>query len=217
MPGDPRRAERMAEAILERKRVVSDVRGIAAYTGMVDGKPLSIMASGMGQPSISLYATELFRFFGVERIIRVGTAGGMSPQVSVGDVVIGLGAHTNSAINDARIPGVRFSAVADFDLARAAVSAALGDPKVKAGLIFSSDHFYFQPPGQRDQLIEHGVLGVEMEAAGLYGVAAAEGKAALAVLTISDHLVVESVDMTAQEREVLFTRALELAVAAALS
>jgi purine-nucleoside phosphorylase len=217
MPGDPRRAERMAEAVLDRPKVVSNVRGIAAYTGEVDGKPLSIMASGMGQPSITLYATELFRFFGVERIIRVGTAGGISDKVAIGDVVVAVGAHTNSAINDFRIPGVRFSAVADFSLAAAAVSAAMGDPTVKTGTIFSNDHFYFQVPGQLEALLAHGVLGVEMESAGLFGVAAAEGKSALTVLTVSDHLTVKGPDMTSEERETLFTRALELAVAAALS
>jgi purine-nucleoside phosphorylase len=217
MPGDPYRADRMAEAVLDQPKVVSDVRGIRAYTGTCDGRPLSIMASGMGMPSIAIYATELYRFYGVERIVRVGTAGGIAPGVARGDVVVALGAHTTSAMNEHRIPSVHFSAVADFRLAAAAVGAALGDPDVKVGTVVSEDHFYFKAPGALEALAAHGVLGVEMEAAGLYGVAAAEGKAALAVLTVSDHLVAAGRDMTSGERETQFARALELGVAAALA
>ncbi|MDR1799463.1 MAG: DeoD-type purine-nucleoside phosphorylase [Bifidobacteriaceae bacterium] len=217
MPGDPKRADRIAAAILDQPRVVSDIRGNKAYTGTVQGKPLSVMASGMGMPTITLYATELYRFFGVQRIIRVGTMGGISPTVAVGDVVIATGAHTSSSMNELRVPGVHFSAVADFHLAAAAWAAAAGDPHVKMGVVFSSDHFYRQVPGQADALLAHGVLGVEMEAAALFGTAAGEGGAALAVLTISDHLTTPSTDMTAAEREQNFGRALNLAVAAALS
>ncbi|MDR0627237.1 MAG: DeoD-type purine-nucleoside phosphorylase [Bifidobacteriaceae bacterium] len=217
MPGDPYRADRMAKLVLREPKVISDVRGIRAYTGTVDGKRLSIMASGMGMPSISLYATELYRFFGVERIIRVGTAGGISPEVARGDVIVAVGAHTTSSMNELRIPSVHFSAVADFPMAAAAVAAALGDPLVKTGTILSEDHFYFKAPGAMEALEAHRVLGVEMEAAGLYGVAAAEGGAALAVLTVSDHLVVPGRDMTSEERETLFTRALDLALAAAFA
>ncbi|MDR2379549.1 MAG: DeoD-type purine-nucleoside phosphorylase [Bifidobacteriaceae bacterium] len=217
MPGDPYRADRMAEAVLTEPAVISDVRGVRAYTGTCRGRPLSIMASGMGMASISLYATELYRFFGVERVIRVGTAGGIAPQVARGDVLVALGAHTTSAMNELRIPSVHFAAVADFQLAAAAQAAALGDPAVKVGVVVSEDHFYFKAPGALDALAAHGVLGVEMEAAGLYGVAAAEGKAALAILTVSDHMISPGRDMTADERETQFTRALELAVAAAFA
>jgi purine-nucleoside phosphorylase len=217
MPGDPKRAEKMAATVLDDARVVSDIRGIKTFTGTHDGQPLSIMASGMGMPSIVLYATELFRFFGVKRIVRVGTAGGLSKAVSVGDVIIATGAHTTSSMNDLRLPGAHFAAVADFTMASAAWAAAKGDGQVKAGVVMTSDHFYFQPPGLGEALVAHGVLGVEMEAAGLYGVAAAEGGAALAVLTVSDHVTVPGRDMTAQERETLFGRALGLAVTAALA
>ncbi|MDR1186942.1 MAG: DeoD-type purine-nucleoside phosphorylase [Bifidobacteriaceae bacterium] len=217
MPGDPYRADRMAKLILTDPQVISDVRGIRAYTGTVEGRRLSVMASGMGMPSISLYATELYRFFGVERIIRVGTAGGIAPEVARGDVVVAIGAHTTSSMNELRIPSVHFSAVCDFTMAAAAMGAALGDPLVRAGTILSEDHFYFKAPGAMEALAAHHVLGVEMEAAGLYGVAATEGKAALTVLTVSDHLTVPGRDMTSEERETLFTRALELAVAAAFA
>ncbi|MDR3359689.1 MAG: DeoD-type purine-nucleoside phosphorylase [Bifidobacteriaceae bacterium] len=217
MPGDPYRADRIAKALLAEPKVISDVRGVRAYTGTVGGGPLSVMASGMGMPSITLYATELYRFFGVRRIIRVGTAGGISPQVERGDVLIASGAHTTSNMNQLRSPSVNFSAVADFALATAANAAALGDPRVKAGTVISEDHFYFKVPGALEALEAHGVLAVEMEAAGLYGVAAAEGGAALAVLTVSDHLTAPGQDMTSRQRETLFERALELAVAAAFA
>ncbi|MDR0366689.1 MAG: DeoD-type purine-nucleoside phosphorylase [Bifidobacteriaceae bacterium] len=216
MPGDPYRADRIAESILAEPRIISDVRGIRAYTGNYDGHPLSVMASGMGMPSISIYATELFRFYGVERIVRVGTAGGIAPQVARGDVVIAAGAHTTSAMNEIRIPTVHFSAVADFPMAARATAASLGDPTVKTGVVITEDHFYFKAPGVVEALAAYGVLAVEMEAAGLYGVAAAEGKAALAVLTVSDHLTAEGRDMTSQERETSYHRALDLALAAAL-
>lgn len=220
MPGDPRRAQRIAESVLESPRLVNDVRGMLGFTGTYQGKPLSVMGSGMGQPSFSIYATELFSQFGVERIIRVGTAGGIGEDVKVGDVVIATGAHTDSAMNQLRIPGVSFSAVADFRLAMAAyqagVEAELGD-RLHAGTIISRDHFYFTPEGQTDRLAHYRTLCVEMEAAALYGVAAEFGKQALAVLTISDHLLDHSADMDASERETRFQDSLQLALAAALS
>ncbi len=223
MPGDPKRAERMAGTILDDAKLVTSVRGILGFTGTykgeggLQGKPLSIMASGMGMPSIGIYATELFQVFGVERIIRVGTAGGIDPAVNVGDVVIGVGAHTTSQMNELRIPGTHFSAVADFRLAAAALAAATPDMTVFTGEIISNDHFYFAVPGQLDAMVAHHVLAVEMEAAALYGIAANFGKSALAVLTISYHLTKHGHDMTAEQRESQFAGALKLAVAAALS
>lgn len=217
MPGDPRRAQRIAEQILDNPRLVTDVRGMMGFTGTVDGKPLSVMGSGMGQPSMGIYANELYKFFGVERIIRVGTAGGISPKVKVGDSLVAIGAHTDSSMNQLRIPGVNFSAVASFELAAAAVAAANENDTVHVGTIISRDHFYFSSEGQFDKLAEYGVLGVEMEAAALYGIAAEHGKQALAVLTVSDHLFDGSQDMDAHERETLFQSSLRLAVAAALS
>lgn len=217
MPGDPRRARRIAELLFEEPRLVTDVRGMLGFTGTVDGRPLSVMGSGMGQPSVTIYATELFRFFGVERIIRVGTCGGIAPEVHVGDTVVALGAHTDSAMNQQRIPGLNFSAVASFDLARAAVAAAGPGDTVHVGTIVSKDHFYFSPEGMTDRLAAYGVLGVDMEAAALYGVAAECHTQALTVLTVSDHLFDHSRDMTAEERETQFRTSLRLAVAAALS
>lgn len=215
MPGDPRRAERIAAQLMPDARKVSDVRGIGAYTGTVDGRPLSVMASGMGMPSLGIYANELFQFYDVQRIIRVGTAGGLSHKVKVGDVVVALGAHTDSAMNTTRIPGIHFSAVASYQLVAAAVAAAGGADDVHVAPVVSRDHFYGNAAEQIQALADYGTLAVEMEAAGLYGIAAEHDREALAVLTISDHLLDGSRDMSAEEREQNFGRALRLAVAAA--
>lgn len=217
MPGDPKRAERIAEEILDQPRLVNSVRGMLAFTGTYEGRPLSVMGSGMGQPSIAIYATELFKFFGVERIIRVGTCGGTSPLVSVGDTVIALGAHTNSSLNAHRIPQVHFAPLATYSLLKAAAGAAPANARVHVGPIISNDDFYRQVPGQPEALAQYGVLGVEMETAALYAIAAEFGKQALTVLTVSDHLLDGSADMSAEERETQFSGALSLAVAAALS
>ena len=219
MPGDPRRAQRIAESLLTEPRLVTDVRGMLGFTGTVDGEPLSVMGSGMGQPSLAIYATELFARFGVERIIRVGTAGGISERVGVGDVVIATGAHTDSAMNQLRVPGISFSAVADFHLAmaayREAVAAGIAE-RTHVGTIASRDHFYFTPEGQTERLAAYGTLCVEMESAVLYAVAAEYSRRALTVLTVSDHLLDHRGDMSAAERETRFQDPLRLAVAAAL-
>lgn len=217
MPGDPRRAQRIAEQLFEEPRLVTDVRGMLGFTGTVDGLALSVMGSGMGQPSATIYATELFQVFGVQRIIRVGTCGGIAPEVHVGDTVVALGAHTDSNMNQQRIPGLNFSAVASFALARAAVEAATPQDTVHVGTIVSKDHFYFSPEGMTETLAAYGVLGVDMEAAALYGAAAQFHRQALTVLTVSDHLFDHSRDMTPEERETQFQTSLRLAVAAALS
>ena len=204
MPGDPKRAQRIAELLMDDARLVTDVRGMLGFTGTVNGRPLSVMGSGMGQPSFTINAPEL------------------SPKVKVGDVIVATGAHTDSSMNQLRIPGVNFSAVADFRLAAAAYQAsqlegAQAGGAVHLGTVISRDHFYFTPQGQTEALARYGVLGVEMEAAALYGVAAEYDKQALAILTVSDHLLDHSSDMSAAERETRFTDSLRLAVAAAHS
>ncbi|MDI9628393.1 MAG: purine-nucleoside phosphorylase [Acidobacteriota bacterium] len=220
MPGDPRRAGRIARTLMPDARLVTDVRGMLGFTGTVDGRPLSVLGSGMGMPSITIYAHELFAQFGVQRIIRVGTAGGIAPQVGLGDVIVAVGAHTDSNMNQQRLPGLHFSAVASFELVRAAADAAVGGldgQPVHIGMILSHDHFYTPDPdpGRLPRLAEYGVLGVEMEAAGLFGVAAEFGKQALAVLTVSDLLLDPCQKMTSEERETRFAGALRLALAAA--
>lgn len=231
MPGDPRRAERIATQLMPDAKLVTDVRGMLGFTGTVDGRPLSVMGSGMGQPSITIYATELFSLFGVERIIRIGTCGGISPQVRLGDVIVAVGAHTTSNINQLRLPGLNFSAVASFGLVRAAVEAASSTvarsgQQTHLGMVVSDDHFYVPNPDPQwsAKLARYGVLGVEMEAAALFATAAEFGKQALAVLTVSDHLLDAGPDqpehghrMTPEERETRFAGALDLALAAAFS
>lgn len=217
MPGDPRRAQRIAELLMPDARLVTEVRGMLGFTGTVNGKPLSVMGSGMGMPSATLYATELFKDFGVERVIRVGTCGGVAHRVAIGDVIVALGAHTDSNMNQQRLPGLYFSAVASFELARAAVDAASGDQRVHVGMVNSHDHFYLSNPDPDwlPKLARYGVLGVEMEAAGIFGAAAEFGRQALAVLTVSDHLMEPAHNMSPADRETCFQAALRLAVAAA--
>ncbi|WP_307683346.1 purine-nucleoside phosphorylase [Trueperella bonasi] len=217
MPGDPKRAERMAELLMPDAKVVSDVRGIKAFTGTVDGKPLSVMASGMGQPSLAIYVSELFTQFDVERVIRVGTCGGLSNGVKIGDVIVANGAHYEGIINTHLIPQTHFSAVASHNLVQAALEAATDDMNVVVAPVISRDRFYDVPDEVNAAAARVGTAGAEMEAGALYGLAALHGKEALAVLTVSDHITVKTVDMTAEERETNFQSALKLAVAAALS
>jgi len=216
MPGDPRRARRIAETALDDARLVTEVRGILGYTGTHRGRPVSVLASGMGMPSISIYATELFRFFGVRRIIRIGTAGGMASDLELGDIVIATAAHTDSAMSANRIPGIHYSHAPSFALAAAAVAAAAGGSHpgaVRSGAVLSSDAFYLERPTTMDLLVKHGTLAVEMEAAGLYAVADAEGGQALAICTISD-LLFRAAALSADERELAFDRSVQLAFAA---
>ncbi len=233
MPGDPRRAQRIAETVFQDAELVTEVRGILGYTGTIEGRRVSVLASGMGLPSISIYATELFRFYGVERIIRIGTAGGMAPQLNVGDVVIAQAAHTDSAMTSLRVPGIHYSHSASFPLlAAAAAAAGVGAAKkaapegapgrrrrraktgaVHVGPVLSADAFYADRPETNARLVAMGTLAVEMEAAGLYAVADAEGGQALAICTISDLLFREE-SLPAGERELLFDRAVGLGLAA---
>ncbi|MGV9182636.1 purine-nucleoside phosphorylase [Arcanobacterium canis] len=218
LPGDPKRAERMAKQLMPDAKLVTDVRGILGFTGEVNGQPLSIMGTGMGQPSLSIYVNELFMHYGVERAIRVGTCGGLSLDVNVGDVVVAMGAHYEGVLNTYLTPGIHYSAVADYGLVRAAVEAAEGEDGIHVGTVASRDRFYGVPKEENEALAEVGCLGAEMEAGALYGLAAKYGRKALAVLTVSDHILKGTDrDYTAAEREELFQRALKLAVAAAHS
>lgn len=218
MPGDPLRAARIAETFLDDAALVSQVRGIGCYTGTHQGVPMSVMASGMGIPSISIYATELFREYDVQRIVRVGTCGGISSTVKVRDVVIGTVAHTNSQVATLDAPGLSVSLGASFDMLRGAVDAARdGDSTVHVGPVFSSDFFYSDRGDIVAALDQLGTLGVEMEAAGLYHCAMREGREALTVLTVSDHLKDGSGDMSPQERETSFENALRIAAAGLLA
>lgn len=217
MPGDPLRAKRIAEQLMPDAKEVTNVRGMLGYTGTYNGKPLSVMGSGMGQPSISIYATELYTQYGVEKIIRVGTCGGISPKVKVGESIIATGAHTESSMIAVQTPHFNYSAVASFPLAYKAYEKSLQitDNTVHTGTIISKDNFYYTAKETLDTLVEFNVLGVEMEAAALYAIAAKLGKEALAILTVSDHLLDHSNDMSSEERETKFQTTLDLALAAA--
>jgi len=217
MPGDPRRAERIARSVLTDARLITDVRGMLGFTGTTHGTPLTVMASGMGMPSATLYATELFRDYGVRRIIRVGTTGAISSHVKVGDTIVATNAHTTSSMNELRLPGYHFSAAASFELAVAAHRAIQPGDRVHVGTIVTDDHFYLSAPAALELLGKYGVLGVDMESAGIWAAAAEHGCQALTVLTVSDHLLDHSQDMSADDRETRFQTALDLAITAALS
>ncbi len=216
MPGDPLRAQFIAETFLEEPRLVNRVRGINGYTGSYHGVPVSVMASGMGMPSIGIYSHELYSEYGVENIIRVGTAGGMSTRVKVRDLVLGIGASTDSNFAaQFRLPG-SFSATASYELLRFA--AELAEERMfpyHVGGLLSSDAFYNADPEASTRWAAMGVLAVEMEAAALYMTAARLGKRALAVCTISDHLLTGEAT-SSEERQTSFTAMMELALGVAL-
>lgn len=215
MPGDPRRARRIAEELFTDARLVTEVRGILGFTGMHAGKRVSVLASGMGGPSLAIYATELARFFGVRRIVRVGTAGGLQPDLDLGTVVAASSAHTDSAMTASWAPGVTLSAAPDFGMLRAAVEAAERDDiPLRVGPVFSSDTFYADEPATR--VARFGTLAVEMEAATLYAVGAKENLQTLALVTVTDDLVNPRF-ASSEERETGFGTAARLALAAGLS
>jgi purine-nucleoside phosphorylase len=215
MPGDPLRAKWIAETFLVDYVEVSNVRGILAFTGKTkSGKPLSVMASGMGVPSIGIYSYELFAFYGVEKIIRVGTAGSYQEYVHVGDVVIATSASSNSNYaNHYSKEGIRLAPCADFDLVKEAEENAkkMGIPTV-VGPVFSSDIFYDPNPEFYKYPKELGLLCVEMESYGLFINAMRLGKKAACLLTISDTFVNKERDLTQEERQTNLYKMVELAV-----
>ena len=216
MPGDPFRSKRIVDMFLEDARLVNNVRGVQGYTGTYKGVPVSVMASGMGMPSIGIYSYELYNFFGVENILRVGSAGGMSEKLKVRDIVLGQGACTNSAYGTQYGFRGSFAPLADFTLLRSAAEIAeeMG-LSYHVGNLFSSDTFYDDDPDAAKAWMKLGVLAIEMEAAALYMNAARAGKKALAICTISDHLITGEVT-TAEERQNSFTQMMELALEVAV-
>lgn len=213
LPGDPLRAKHIAENHLENARLVNQVRGMLGYTGEYKGRPVSVMGTGMGIPSASIYCTELVREYGVENLIRVGTCGAMQPDIAVRDIILGMGACTNSGVNRFRFGGDDFAAIADFHLLRTAVETAerLGTP-VHVGNLFSGDLFYVQDPEAAfGRIAAMGVLGAEMEAAGIYGVAAETGAKALALVMVSDHLLTEEA-LSSEERQTAVDEMVALAL-----
>ena len=216
-PGDPLRAKYIAETFLENVEEVTNVRNMLGFTGTYKGKRISVMGSGMGIPSCSIYATELIKDYGVKNLIRVGTCGAVSTDVKVRDVLIGMGACTDSRVNRLRFKDQDFAAIADFDLLNAVVKAAdARGTKVRVGNVFSADLFYTPDPSMFDTMEKMGILGVEMEAAGLYGVAHEFGARALCVCTVSDHIRTGEVT-SSEERQTTFNDMLEMTLEAALT
>ncbi|WP_448213929.1 purine-nucleoside phosphorylase [Colwellia sp. MEBiC06753] len=216
MPGDPLRAKFIADNFLENAKCVTRVRNMFGYTGTYKGKKVSVMGSGMGIPSISIYATELYKDYGVENIIRIGSCGAVRDDIKVRDVIIGMAASTDSNVNRSRFNQYDFAACADFSLLHKVVNTAstLGK-SIHVGNVFTADLFYTPNPEMFSKMEQMGILAVEMEAAGLYGVAAEYGKKALAVLTVSDHIKTGE-QTTADERENTFKDMMELTLESVL-
>ena len=211
MPGDPLRAKVIAETFLEDAKLVNNVRGIHGYTGTYKGTPVSVMASGMGCPSIGIYSYELFTQYGVDNIIRIGSAGAISPDLKLRDVVAGMGACTNSSFaQQYRLPGT-FAPICNYDLLTFATEAAkeLG-VRMPVGNLFSSDTFY-DASSSTMEWAKMGCMAVEMEAAALYCNAAYTHKRALAICSISDSLVTGE-ELDADERQNSFTNMMKIAL-----
>lgn len=216
MPGDPLRAKWIAETFLDDPRCYTEVRGMLGFTGTWHGTPVSVQGSGMGQPSLAIYAQELFREYDVRSIVRVGSCGALVESLAVRDIVIASGACTDSSMNRVTFDGLDYAPVADFGLLRAAVEAAEHrGTDVRVGLVFSSDSFYASRPERTRRMVDYGVLAIEMEASALYTIAAQHGRRALAVCTVSDHIVTGE-QTSAAEREQTFGEMVEIALAAAL-
>jgi len=215
LPGDPLRAQWVAETFLDDMFCYNSVRNMLGYTGSFEGIPVSVQGTGMGIPSISIYAHELFAEYGVRTAIRIGTAGALRPEVKVRDLVLAQGASTDSATNRRRFPGVDYAALADFDLlSRAEAIATDRGLPVHVGGVVTSDLFYGDLEATL-RLGEYGVLAVEMETSALYTLAAQFDARALAVLTISDHLVTRE-ETSAQERQQTFSDMVEVALRTAI-
>ncbi len=216
-PGDPLRAKWIAETFLDDAALYTETRGMLGFTGTWEGHRVSVQGSGMGVPSMSIYANELFQDYGVQTIVRVGSCGALTEKLKVRDVIIANGACTDSGINRVRFNGLDYAPVADFSLLRAAVDASEAEPlesSVHVGLLFSSDQFYSTRPELNQPFVQHGVLGVEMETSGLYTLAAYHGRRALSICTVSDHIVTGE-ETTAQEREQTFGDMIRIALRAA--
>lgn len=216
MPGDPLRAKFIAETFLKDAVLINNVRGIQGYTGTYKGTKVSVMASGMGMPSMGIYSYELFSFYDVDNIIRIGSAGAFNDKLQLRDIVAGMGASTTSNFGaQYEIPGTLCN-LADYDLLTAAVDSAkeLGQ-ELKVGNILSSDIFYDDRPDSMKNWTKMGILCVEMEAAALYMNAARLGKRALALLTISDKPLTGE-ETTAEERQTTFTQMMEIALETAI-
>lgn len=217
MPGDPLRAQYIADTYLDDARRVTDVRNMWGYTGTYKGQAVSVMAHGMGIPSVSIYCTELIRDYGVKRVIRVGSCGTSHPDVKLRDVVIGMGASTDANVNRIRFGGYDYAAIATFDLVQKAVAAAEQQQvRYHVGGLFSADLFYTPDTAMFETLARFNVYGIEMEAAGMYPIAAEFGAEALAICTVSDDIP-SGKALTAEERQTTFDEMILVALETAIA
>lgn len=216
MPGDPLRAQFIAEKWLEDAKLVNTVRNMFGYTGTYHGKRVSVLAHGMGIPSCSIYATELIKDYDVKTLIRVGSCGALMKEIKLGEIIIAMGASTDSKVNRMRLMDHDFAAIADYDVLRMAVNVAKEQKKaVRVGNVFSADLFYTPQPELFDKLEKMNVLAVEMELAGIYGLAAEYGARALGILTVSDQIRTNE-HMSADARQTSFGAMIELALETAV-
>lgn len=212
MPGDPLRSKFIAENFLENATLVNNVRGIQGYTGTYKGTKVSVMASGMGMPSMGIYSYELFNFFGVENILRIGSAGAVREDIKVRDIVLGQGACTNSSYAVQYGLDGTYAPICSYELLSAAVeNCKKQGASFHVGNLLSSDTFYSDNADAMSKWINMGVMAVEMEAAALYMNAARAGKRALAVCTVSDHIITGEAT-TAEERQNTFTQMMRIAL-----
>ena len=217
MPGDPMRAKWAAETFLENPVCVNEIRGMYGFTGTWKGNPVTIQGSGMGMPSLSIYVNELIKDYGAKTLIRIGSTGAMQTHVKLRDVVIAMTASTLSPPSRGMFKELNYAPCADFGLLRSAVAAAEGKGSdVHVGGIYSSDVFYDERPDLNEQMMRHGILAVEMEAAELYILAARYGCRALAVMTVSDHLITEEA-LASEDRQSSFSDMVEIALEAAFA
>jgi purine-nucleoside phosphorylase len=215
MPGDPLRAQYIADTYLDGVRRVTDVRNMWGFTGEYNGKPVSVMAHGMGIPSVSIYCTELITEYGVKRVIRVGSCGTSHPKVKLRDIIIAMGASTDSNCNRMRFGGYDYAALASYDLVTKSVEAARKNKvRYHVGNIFSADLFYTPDPDMFATLAKYNVFGVEMEAAGIYPIAAEHGAEALAICTVSDDII-SGAHLSTDERQTTFDEMILVALQAA--
>ena len=216
MPGDPLRAKFIADTWLAEVKQVNAVRGMFGYTGTYQGKRVSVMGHGMGIPSISIYATELIKHYGVKTVIRVGSCGALMQEIKLGEIIVAMGASTDSKVNRIRLMDHDYAAIADYDVMQASIVAAERQgKKVRVGNVFSSDLFYSPQTQLFDVLEKMKVLAVEMELAGLYGLAAEYGARALGILTVSDHIR-RGEHLSPEQRQTSFGEMIEIALETAI-
>ena len=215
LPGDPLRAKYIAETFLEDVTQYNEVRNMFGYTGTYKGERISVQGTGMGVPSISIYVTELMQEYDVQKLIRVGTCGAIQKDVQLRDVIIAQGATTNSTMNNIIFDNITYAPIADFDLLLKAYNAGIEKGlDIKVGNVFTEDLFYNEF-SDHEKLAQYGVLAVEMEASALYTLAAKFGRQALAILTVSDHILTGEAT-SSEERQLTFNDMIEVALEAAI-